>query len=452
MILSVDCGSTNLKAALFDPALRKLAGHQVPVEYSRRDLVHAEFDADELWRSFSTLLNELLEQAHGSLNDLTDVTMGSQAQTFCLLDERDRPLMPFISWMDVRAAEESVVLANRFGQDFHRHCSFSSPLPALQVSKLFWLKANCPDIWNKTRRLVTVPGFLLRKLAGLNGLDTNHAAMNGLYSLLTGTWRSDLLAFGAIDPAWLPDLQPAGQVSPGRLAFNGRSVEGRRFMLAGNDHTAGALGNGCRPGEVMVTFGTALVAYRRSGNRAGPYHPGGCWGPYPTGGFYELAVENDGCSALDWARGMILPDQPASAFDALADRAAPGSGGVRFRPEKARTPDAWTGAGTSAEMARAVLEGILFRLHALLFKDMGLKEAASVCALGGGSRSDLWMQMAADVLGCTVRRGGGDSLLGAAALAAGRAEALETRSGEEWKPDKSRSGFYQDLIGRFDGI
>lgn len=452
MILSVDCGSTNLKAALYDGPLVKRAASQVPVEYSRRDSVHAEFDADLFWQSFFRLLNDLLIQAACPLSAITGVTMGSQAQSFCLLDDRDRPLLPFISWMDVRAGEESAALAARFGSDFHRHCSFSTPLPALQISKLLWVRAHCPDLWGRARRLVTVPGFLFLKLAGMNILDINHAAMNGLYSLATGTWRPEMLRFCGVEESWLPDLAAAGEIRRGRLTVDGQSREGVQLTAAGNDHTAGALGNGCRTGEVMVTFGTALVAYHRCGEEAGPYHAGGCWGPYPTGGFYELAVANDGCSALDWARDVLLPGRPVSAFDELAASAPPGSGGLLFRPGKARTADAWNGAGLRAEQARAVLEGILFGLRTLVFRDMGVKTLSSVCVLGGGAKSGIWMQMAADILGCPVRRGGGDSLLGAAALAAGRAGELETRPGTEWKPDKNRSGFYRNLIGRLGGV
>ena len=60
MILSIDCGSTNLKAALYDHGLRSLASASVPLEYGRRDAVHAEFEADRLWASFRRLVHDLL--------------------------------------------------------------------------------------------------------------------------------------------------------------------------------------------------------------------------------------------------------------------------------------------------------------------------------------------------------------------------------------------------------
>lgn len=434
MILAIDCGSTNLKAALYDSALRRIALHSVPLVYGRRDAVYVEFDAEVLWETFQRLIRELLQQAGCRFSDIRHMALGSQAQSFCLLDSRDRPLLPFVSWMDVRAAGEAKGLAQAFGADFHRHCSFPAPSPALENAKLAWVRTHMPEVWARARRLVSVPGFFTLRLAGLNLMDTNLAAMNGLYSLAGQGWWSGMLDYCGVPGEWLPELAPAGRAWSGVAALSGLPPASCEFVLAGNDHTAGAMGNGCRPGEIIVTFGTALVAYRRAGLTAGPFNPGGVWGPYPLGGFYELASSSYGCNALDWAREILLPGRSAAEFDALAALAKPGCGGVRFFPERVRTEFAWEGQGTPADKARAVLEGILATLRDLLGTAMRSLPAPQVCALGGGSKSPAWMQMAADALGCPVRIGQGDSLLGAAALAAGSASELESKAGESYFP------------------
>ncbi len=446
MILAVDCGSTNLKAALYDSALNRLAAHSVPVEYSRRDAVRAEFEAERLWSAFLALINAVVHQAGCTTAAISQVALGSQAQSFCLLDSAGQALMPFISWMDTRAEEESALLTQAFGRDFHRHSSFSSPFSSLEISKLLWVRRHLPQVWAHTRHLVSVPGFFCLRLAGVNPMDSNLAAMNGLVSMVTGDWWRELLDYGGVPGDWLPTLAPAGHGWRGRFQAPGWPDADVTLVLAGNDHTAGALGNGCRPGEIIVTFGTALVAYRRTGAEPGPYHPDGCWGPYPGGGYYELAVCNHGCSALDWARSILLPEQPPSSFVDLAATAGPGSGGVRFYPERARTESAWLGNGTPADRARAVLEGILFALRRLLADNMNTWPVSGVCALGGGVKSQYWMQMAADILGCPVRTGAGDSLLGAAALAANRNENLKIQAGDARMPDPARCAQYESIF------
>lgn len=448
MILSIDCGSTNLKGALYDPDLRPVARHSIPLVYSRRDAIHVEFDADLLWTSFQDLLRAILKKAAVPLRAITHVAMGSQAQTFCLLDGADRPLMPFISWMDVRAEEESRELAALVGNGFHKHCSFSAPLAALQVAKMPWVKRHLPAVWSAARRMVSMPGFLFLKLSGQNLTDSNIAAMSGLYSLEQGGWWREVMESEGIPASWLPAILPAGSSVTGRLSLDGLVADTVKLVPCGNDHTAGAVGNGCRPGEVIVTFGTALVAYSRCGTAPGPYHPGGCWGPYPLGGFYELGSSAYGCSALDWAREQLLPGRPVAEFDALAAAARPGCGGVLFYPERARTDAAWEGAEGTPERARSVLEAILFKLRRMLRTDVQAPADRQVCALGGGSKSRIWMQMAADILGYTVRPGTGDSLLGAAALAAGAAERLEAEHGAFLTPNPDLARLYDDLIGR----
>ena len=44
-------------------------------------------------------------------------------------------------------------------------------------------------------------------------------------------------------------------------------------------------------------------------------------------------------------------------------------------------------------------------------------ELNRMSVIGGGSRSEIWLQILADILNCQVQKGSGDSLLGAAKMA-----------------------------------
>src|SRR5207253_2406636 len=76
------------------------------------------------------------------------------------------------------------------------------------------------------------------------------------------------------------------------------------------------------------------------GETLGPFSTGGCWGPYPGGGFYELATRDEGCAALDWAVAKLMPDDEAG-FMKCAESAAPGAG--YFYPQRIYTDNAWIG-------------------------------------------------------------------------------------------------------------
>ena len=188
-----------------------------------------------------------------------------------------------------------------------------------------------------------------------------------------------------------------------------------QVISAGNDQTAGAFGNGCRSGKIVLTLGTALVLYRYAGENPGPFRDAGCWGPYPGGGFYELAACDEGCAALDWAVEQMMPGEEARFFQIASTAPA---GAVLFFPQRMHCADAWQGTGDSASLARAVLEGICFRARQMIQQELELAlDNSPVCVVGGGSQSALWLEILANVLDSPVMRGEGDILLGAAMIA-----------------------------------
>jgi sugar (pentulose or hexulose) kinase len=451
-LLAVDCGSTNLKAALFDTGLRRLADCSAEVVYSARDARRVEFDAGQIWQTTVELIQETCCAAAIAPHQVRRIALTSQAQTFALFDDGGRALTPFISWMDSRAARQAAFLEEKLGPDFHAHCSFGRPIVVLQLAKILWLKQNAPELLRQARSVTPLPGWLARRLAGLHAIDRNLAAMSGLYSLRLGTWWREALALCSLDDAQMPALVGLGVPlhAQGRCQelFPSKDLE---IVFAGNDQTSGALANNCRRGEIVATLGTALVAYRFAGDRPGPYTETGCWGPYPGGGYYELGVLTQGCVALDWARGQLMPQAGVEAFVACAGSARHSThpadslrDPVRFYPERMGTPLAWVGPQDRARRALAVLEGIGFALRRLIWEELqGENDLRSVTVIGGGSKSVFWLQLLADILGCPVRQGSGDALLGAAMMALPRAVPPRHAVPDTFSPDASRTEYYR---------
>jgi len=464
--LSVDWGSTYLKSSLFDGGLARLAEGSVPVRYKVREAGRVELDASEMWESTAGLMRQTCTAAGIEPCEITRVALTGQAQTFAILDAAGRPLTPFLSWLDRRAVEEPARIAEELGVEFHQHCSFPHPTPLLQACKVLWLRRNHPELLGPGARVAPLTGLLALRLAGVNATDRNLAAMSGLYSLRAGGWWAGALRACGLRAEQLPALLDVGA----RLTARVRCEEiafrpGLEVLFAGNDQTAGAFGNDCRRAEMVVTLGTALVAYRYAGDLPGPYSPDGCWGPYPGGGFYELAVQDEGTSAMDRARGQLLPGQDIGAFMSCAESAwaarrsrRPGAKEVQkgegdevfFYPGRMGPGGAWVGAGDRDVRALAVLEGISFALRRLIVEDLRCGSAESpVCVIGGGSKSRFWLQLLADVLNCPVRRGEGDALLGAAAMARPGMRPPTPDRSDLLLPDGRRAALYDDLYRKW---
>jgi sugar (pentulose or hexulose) kinase len=429
-VLALDLGSTNLKAALFHAVNGCLAEGSVPVAYLTNESTSAGFshvtlNPEGVWLSIARLISETCASADAQPSAIDRIAVASQAQTFVLLDTDGVPLTPFISWLDTRGAPYSGEIADALGDHFHDHCSFSSGMSELALSKLLLLRDQNPELLSSTARVELLPSYIVGRLVGLAITDANLAAMSGLYSLHLQTWWDAALELCGLAAEQLPELAPLGAPLRARQVCSDLGLRGDvEVVLAGNDQTAGAYGNGCAEGDWVITLGTALVAYRYAGQTPGPYGRLGCWGPYPGGGYYELGVRNHGCLALDWAREQIMPGEPIEAFIAEAAKAtrvtkAPTCGSTAcFYPAHMGTANAWDGLADSAQRALAVLEGIGLSLRQLILSDLEVvAPPTSIVAIGGGARSDLWLQLLADILGCPVRRGTGDARTGAAMMA-----------------------------------
>ncbi len=452
--LALDCGSTNLKAALFDARLQAIARGSVPVTYSAADGVIAELDPAQLWQSTVDLIRQTCRDAAIASPQIDTLALTSQAQTFALLDPSGSPLIPFISWLDTRAEAEAAFLKEKLGPDFHRHSSFAYPLAGLQLSNLLWLHRHAPQKLAQAACIIPLPSWLTLQLAGVAAIDTNLAAMSGLYSMLLRDWWPPALELCGVTAQQMPALAAMGTAIPASKTSRDLPLSPHlKIVFAGNDHTAGAYANHCRQGTVIATLGTALVAYRFAGSRPGPFHPQGAWGFYPFGGFYELASRAYGCIALDWACDCLFPGSEISSFLTYAQAAASSAAKRQtdpafFFPSRFRGDTAWTGTPDRDSRALAVLEGIGFALKQMIDEELQDGQTpASVCVIGGGSQSDFWLQILADIFHCPVRRGRGDSLAGAAAIAHPSASAPSQSPDHlpDPSPDSSPSQTFQPI-------
>jgi xylulokinase len=416
MILAIDCGSTNHKVAIFDETLHRLAGASKPVTYAVRNAKRVEFDPGKLWQDTVELIREACQTARIPPREIKTISLTSQANTFTLVNAAGDAVTPFFSWLDKRATKESADLTREFGKEFHQHCSFPAPAPQLQVSKLLWLARHLPRSAREGTKVMPLPSFLAWQLAGLHCTDANLSAMGGLYSLRQqGWWPEILSACSVTAEACGRVVAPGTAVTAERACAKLDFTHELQIVFAGNDQTAGAFANGIRNAGLVLTLGTALVAYRFAGAQAGPFPSGGWWGAYPCGGYYEMLARDEGCAALDWAVEQLIPGKETEFFQIATTGP---SGSAFFFPQFMHTPAAWTGATDIPAKVRAVIEGISFSLRELvegMEVNRGARETVNV--IGGGSANPFWLALLANVLDRPVQRGGGDNLLGAAMMA-----------------------------------
>jgi xylulokinase len=185
------------------------------------------------------------------------------------------------------------------------------------------------------------------------------------------------------------------------------------------------------------------------------------------------ACLNSGIS-LRWLAKEILLETDYAKLDAGVREIRPGSGGLVFLPYLTgeRTPHldpkargmffGLTLNHGRMEMARAVMEGVVFALKDCLqvVLELGVP-LQKIVAAGGGAKSDLWLQMQADIFERTVYRSASSeqACLGAALTAAvgtggfsgfEEACAIAVRpSTEAFHPNERNARVYRDLYDVF---
>ncbi|AKS34482.1 FGGY-family carbohydrate kinase [Mycolicibacterium goodii] len=342
------------------------------------------------------------------------------------------PVRRAILQNDARATREIEALKARIDDETVLAATGSAITQQSVAPTALWLRDNEPSEWQRTASLVGSYDWVLTALGAAPHVELNWAIESGL-GTLDGN-RFDPM-FDAADlptdlvPQVLSPGQQAGELSQAAAEATGLPA-GLPLIVGGADHVLSAYAAGVnRPGDWLVKLGGAgdiLAAsdspvvdarlYLDAHPVPGRWLPNGCmatsgslirWFQTLSGGI-DLVALDDEADTRSPAEVLCLP---------------------YFLGEKSplHDPDlrgAFVGldlAHTRADMYRSVLEAIAFgfRHHTEVFAEMGV-DLTRAMVTNGGSRSVLWKQILADVLGTPLTPiiGHPGASLGAAVIAA----------------------------------
>jgi glycerol kinase len=441
LVLGIDEGTTGVKAVLFDQRLR-------PVREARRDKINrypqpgwVEQDGEEVLTAVVEVIAELLADAPG---EVVACGLDHQGESVLAWDaETGRPLSPIVVWQDKRSQE---VLDRMTDQEAEIQALTGLPFdPYFSAAKLAWLLEHDEAVQkgrnDGTLRMGTVDSFLCDRLGAGFATDPSTASRTQLHALGKPGFDASLCERFGIPHEVLPDVRDTvGELGtlrhdswPIELPLRGRAV----------DQQAALAGAGCVvPGRVKATYGTGVFILGHVGDEipkpAGGLLPTVAWS---IAGRVEYAIDGGVFTAgavLEWfSRELGLADDPAT-LSRLA-REAPDTGGARILPALAGVGAPWWrpdarlvlagvhGGTTRAQVARAALEAIAWRVADVV---AAIRETIPVDALrvdGGLTNEPLMLQLQADTIGVPVEAGGADATVaGAAAFAAVGAGLLES--------------------------
>jgi xylulokinase len=239
-----------------------------------------------------------------------------------------------------------------------------------------------------------------------------------LFDLRARTWSVDMLTALDIPPAYLPPTYEGPETSAFLSASAAAQVDlppGLPIVGGGGDQAAQGVGVGAvEPGIIALTLGTSGVVF--AATETPLIEPEGRLHAFCHAlpeRWHFMGVMLSAAGSLQWYRDTLAPGESFDALLAPTLDVDPGSDGLLFLPyltgERTPHPDPFARGGFigltvrhgKAHLTRAVLEGVAFGLKDsfTLIQNAGLGEIKQVRASGGGTKSALWRQIMADVLG-----------------------------------------------------
>jgi xylulokinase len=409
LALGVDVGTTATKAVVIDPDGDVVAQAERPSELTSSHPGWAEEDPGHWWANVCSLGGEL------PLGDVGAVGVSGMVPCVIVLDRDGSVLRPSIQQNDARAVAEVDELGDQLaGEDVLGRTG--SPITQQSVGPTaLWLQRHEPEVWAHTATLLGSYDYIAFCLSGTLGVERNWALESGLYDLHTRAWADDVCSAAGIDPAVLPPVRASSEVVGGvtPAAAEATGLPSGTPVVAGSaDHVASAFAAGLIvEGDLLVKLGGAgdiLLAtdsplvderlYLDFHLIPGKYLPNGC-----------MAASG---SLIRWFQSELAGGEPLEKLDAEAALAGVGAAGIVALPymlgEKTpindpRARGAFVGLHLGhrrGHLFRAVLESIAFgfRHHLDVFAERG-HSPRRARVTNGGSRSRLWKQVTADVLG-----------------------------------------------------
>ncbi len=412
-ILTLDLGTTNIKAGIYSSKLEEVAVSYSPVRYIASDST-VEFNAEEYWNSCKRVIGDITADSGIDPRHIVDISLTGQAESLVVIDGRNRPLRNGISWMDTRSVKECELLKRAFNPgDGYRVTGQPDIIPTWPITKILWIRRNEDDVFQRAGRYLLLKDYIIYRLTGNLFGECTIYNFSYYFDVLHKTYWEDILEFAGIKKQQLPELVEPGSCA-GRITNEAARELGFQEHVTVNagalDHFSGMVGSGnVREGLVSETTGTVLaIATMTSTSSVSdeymiPRHYGVLKNRYIL-----MPVCESGGISLEWFKNNFYPNCSFTDINREIEKSM--NDEVIFLPYLTGTnsPEYDINARgvfyglnvthTRSDLARAVMEGVAYLLkkNIVFLENLDVK-SETIISIGGGSKSSVWNQIKADI-------------------------------------------------------
>lgn len=410
IIGGLDVGTTGCKLTAYDDKGNFIYSSYKEYEVSRHSGEH-EIDASVIFDAVCSVIRDV--SAECSLSAIGVTTFG---ETFVMLDEYDKVLLPSMLYTDPRGEEECKKLCDTLGEKKIIDIAGVKPHQMYSIAKIMWIKNNKPEIYDKAARILLMEDYIVYMLTGRACIDYSLAARTMAFDIRKKSWSDEILNAAGVEKSLLSQPVPAFNVA-GELKKDIAESLGIdssiKIVNGAHDQVASAVGAGVFTVGVAVD-GTGTVecvtpVFDEIPTDETLYEEGYSVVPYVFDGTYVCyALSFTGGATLKWFRDNFAKDKSYAELDARTKDAPTG---ILILPHFAGAANPYmdnsskaamiglTLEHTDADIYRALMEGVTYEIMTNIshLESFGIKPE-KLYATGGAAYSDVWLKIKADIL------------------------------------------------------
>lgn len=430
-LLGIDVGTTGCKASLFNED-----GGLLSDSYAEYQLEHVtntnEYELSPLlvWQSVKAIITEVIQNSPRA--NVKALSISSLGEVVVPVDYDGNVLSNAILYVDQRGTEQSAKLEEKIGSKKIMEITGVPNHPMFSLPKVMWIKEHRTNIYNKTWKFMSFGDFIAYQLTGISVTDYSLASRTMALNVAQKQWDIDMFQAADIDINKFPDLVQSGSIV-GEVRGDIAQALGLKpttlVVAGGHDQACAALGAGIlSPNQAVDGIGTVeciTPVYTKPVLNSNMLESQFNCAPHVINGLYVTYAFNfTGGSILKWYRDYLgqsaqlrAKKQGMSIYDYLSLTASQyptdllviphfaGSGTPYMNPNAKGTIHGLTLNTSTEQIYRALMEGVTYEMRYNLECLLGAGISIhSLRAVGGGAKSDLWLQIKADILNLPIER------------------------------------------------
>ena len=423
-LLGIDVGTTGCKVAACSLEGKLLASAYQEYDVARPRPGWAELDTAAVWQKVQDAIRQVAAACRA--DPVTALSVSSLGEALVPVSAGRTILGPSLLNFDQRGEEYLPELARRL--DDHRLFAINGNTLGnhYSLTKLRWIREHQPELYRRTDLFLLWGSFVAFMLGADPVVDYSLANRTLLFDINSRQWSPELLAWAGLEREKLPQVAPSatqiGRVS--RRAAAGLGLRPQVAIVTGaHDQCANAVGCGViAPGQAMYGMGTYICIAPVYGQVRDPramIERGLNTEHHAVPGRFVSFIYNQGGALCKWFRDTFASLDRERARERGEDIYAQLLAEIPERPSQVMVLPHFTSTGpprfiadscgvmaglrletTRGEILKGILEGTTFYLRQCVdsLPPTGI-QITGYRAVGGGSKSDAWVQVCADILG-----------------------------------------------------